>query len=621
MTTATTTRREPIPIEELARLPTFAAVTPAYAGDRIAFYWDRTGRFELYTLDLRTGAVTQATDGQAPRGLRAGMVWTRDDAAIIYAKDRDGDEQNNLFLLDREGGQVHQLNDDPRTQEYPGQVHPDNARMAVMSNRAGQMNIFTLDLETKEWKQLTDFKAPAMGGKWSKDGRWLAFATNESADLRNQDAYLLRDDGSEIKKVFGVRDGSRESIADWHPDGHRVAVNSDSSGTGRPGILDLDSGEVRWLGREGVDEYASEFSKGGDWLLTIRNEDASLKPLLYRVETGEPRELRLPPGLAMGGGFVLDDRKLLVQHSPSDRRPELLLYDLASDTYETLLAAEYGSIDPARFVAGEYVKYPSFDGQLVPAILYKPHGAGREPAAAGGEEKLPAIVHVHGGPTGQFFRGFDLYAQFLVAAGFVVLEPNVRGSTGYGVTWRDCNIKDWGGGDLEDVAAGAEFLKTLPYVDPERIGVFGGSYGGFMSFIAVVKKPDLFKVGVPWIGITDLHKLYDEDMEHFRYYFRQQMGDPEKDYALWRDRSAIEFADRLKAKLLILHGTNDPRCPITQARIFRERILQLGKREGTAPDDDFEYHEFADEGHGPSGDIAGKIRTYNLVADFLQRRL
>lgn len=611
----TATRRGQIPIEELARLPSFAAITPSHSGDKIAFFWDKTGRFEIYTMDLRTREVRQMTDGQAPKGLRAGMVWTRDDAAIIFAKDKDGDEQNNLFLLDRESGQVRQLNDDPRTQEYAGDVHPDNNRMAVMSNRAGQMNVFTIDLETKEWKQLTDFKAPAMAGKWSKDGQWLTFATNESSNLKNQDGYLLRHDGSEFKKVFSITEGSRESLGDWHPDSRRIAVNSDNSGTGRPGILDLESGDVRWFGKEGIDEFASEFSESGEWLLTIRNEDSSLKPLLYNVETGEERELALPGGMAMGGGFVLGDTKLLVQHTAANRRGELLLYDLATDTYETILAAEYGSIDPDLFVKDEYVKYPSFDGQLVPAILYKPHGAGEN------GEKLPAIIHVHGGPTGQFFRGFDLYAQFLVASGFVVLEPNVRGSTGYGVTWRDCNIKDWGGGDLEDVAAGADFLKTLDYVDPDRIGVFGGSYGGFMSFIAVVKKPDLFKVGVPWIGITDLHLLYEEDMEHFRYYFRQQMGDPEEDRALWRDRSAIEFADQLKAKLLILHGTNDPRCPITQARIFRKRILELGKREGTGPEDDFEYHEFDDEGHGPSGDIAGKIRTYRLVADFLQRRL
>src|SRR4051794_13504344 len=459
---STATRRQQIPIEELARLPSFAFVTPSHAGDKIAFYWDKTGRFELYLLDLKTRETTQLTDGQAPKGLRAGLTWTRDDAAIVFAKDKDGDEQNNLHLLDRESGEVRQLNDDPRTQEYAGDVHPDNGRMAVMSNRAGQMNLYTLDLETRAWVQLTDFKAPAFAGKWSKDGQWLAFGTNESANLKNQDGYLVRTDGSEIKKVFSIKDGSDDGLGDWHPDGRRIAIGSDASGVNRPGILDLESGEARWFGREGIDEYSGEFSESGEWLLTIRNEDSSLKPILYRVETGEARELALPPGLAAGGGFVLGDTKLLIQHSAANRCSELLLYDLASDTYETLIPADHGSIDPALFVEDEYVRYPSFDDQQVPALLYKPHGA------AEGGEKLAAIVFVHGGPTGQFFRGFDPYAQFLVAGGNVVLEPNVRGSTGYGVAWRDCNIKDWGGGDLEDVAAGAAFLKTLPYVDPER---------------------------------------------------------------------------------------------------------------------------------------------------------
>ncbi len=612
MTTATSRGR--IPLEELASLPTFSFVTPSYSGDKIAFFWDKTGRFELYSMDLHTREVRQLTDGQAPKGLRAGFVWTRDDAALIYARDRDGDEQNNLFFLDLETGRVEQLNDDPHTQEYAGQVHPDNARLAVMSNRGGQMNLYTLDLETREWVQLTDFKAPAFAGKWSKDGGWLAFASNESPDLNNRDGYLVRGDGGEVKRILRVREGSQDALADWHPDVRRLAVTSDAGGTNRPGILDLETGETRWLGAEGVDEYAGEFSKSGEWLVTIRNRDAALMPVLYRVETGEARQLNLPPGIALGSSFVLGDRKLLVQHSASNRRPELLLYDLATDTHETLLEAEYGSIDPALFVTGEHIRYPSSDGRPVPAILYRPRDI-----APG--ERLPALVVVHGGPTHQWFLNFDPYAQFLTDRGFVVLEPNVRGSTGYGVEWRDLNIKDWGGGDLEDVAAGAAYLKSLPYVDPERVGVFGGSFGGFMSYIAVVKKPDVFKVGVPWIGITDLHKLYDEDMEHFRYYFRQQMGDPEADRALWRDRSAIEFADRLKAKLLIIHGVNDPRCPVSQSRIFRERILDLGKREGTGPDDDFEYHEFGDEGHGPSGDIQGKIRTYRLLVDFLERRL
>lgn len=603
-----------IPLEELAKLPSFAAVTPSWDGQKIAFYWDKTGRYELYTMDLDSRQVRQLTQGQAPRQLRAGFVWTRDDREIIFARDKDGDEQNNLFKLEVSSGAVIQMDDSPKTQEYAGEVHPDNRRMAVMSNRAGQMNVFILDLhsENHDWKQVTHFEAPAMAGSWSPDGEWLTVTSNESPNLKNQDAYLLRQDGTQLRKIFSLREGSREAIPAWHPDGARVAVNSDAGGSSRAGILHLESGQVRWLGSGSpqVEEYAQSFSKDGRWLAVIRNQNASVMPVLYDTDSGQARELKLPPGLATGSHFVLGDRKLLVLHTSATRRPELLLYDLASDTYEALLPAEYGSIDPSVFVPDEHLWYPSFDGKQVPALLYKPKEI---PAGA----RLPAVVVVHGGPTAQFFRAFDPYAQFLVDQGYVVLEPNIRGSTGYGVEWRDANLRDWGGGDLEDVVAGANYLRSLPYVDPERIGVFGGSFGGFMSFIAVTKRPEVFKVGVPWVGITDLHRLYEEDMEHFKYYLRQQMGDPQENHALWRDCSAIEFAHQLKAPILIVHGTNDPRCPISQARAFRERLLHLGKREGQ----DFEYHEFGDEGHGPGGDIQGKIRTYRLLADFLERRL
>jgi dipeptidyl aminopeptidase/acylaminoacyl peptidase len=228
-------------------------------------------------------------------------------------------------------------------------------------------------------------------------------------------------------------------------------------------------------------------------------------------------------------------------------------------------------------------------------------------------------VEVHGGPTGQFFRGFNPYAQFLADRGFILIEPNVRGSTGYGVEFRDACLKDWGGKDLEDVEGAVNYLKSLPEVDPERIGVFGGSYGGYMAFMAVTKKPHLWKAGVAWVGISDLHALYDysqAQMKHFAYFLREQMGDPVEDADLWRDRSAINFAGQMAATLLMVHGVNDPRCPVAQSRLFRDRLLQLGRVEG----EDFEYVELGEEGHG-STDIDQKIRTFKILADFLERRL
>ena len=261
------------------------------------------------------------------------------------------------------------------------------------------------------------------------------------------------------------------------------------------------------------------------------------------------------------------------------------------------------------FIASEHIRYDSFDGLSIPALLYRPRDIA--PGA-----KLPALVLVHGGPTAQWFRGFDLYAQFLADAGYVVIEPNVRGSTGYGVKFRDMALRDWGGGDLEDVAHAAQYLKALPYVDPERIGIYGGSYGGYMTFMAVTKKPGLWKAAVAAVGITDLHLLYEHSMEHFKYILRQQMGDPVQAAELWRERSAINFVANMRARLLMVHGVNDPRCPVEQSRVFRDRLVELNRTEGV----DFEYFEFGDQGHG-SADIQQKIRTYHLLTGYMQRNL
>lgn len=603
-----------IPLEELARLPTFWLPTISWQRDKVAFYWDKTGRLELHVLDLTTGEVTQVSHGEVPRSIRTGFAWSRDGQSIAFGKDKDGDEQHNLFRISLQTGEVTQLTDNPTTQEHALEFSPDDEWLLVNANLKGQMNLFKLHLGRREYVRITDHENPAAEGMWSPDGTQIAYTTNEAGDLVNQDVYLCDADGGGRRRLLQVKEGSKDRAVAWSPDGKTLAVISDASGNNRVGLCDVATGEVRWLTPEGLNdvgmvEMGVKFSADGRYLSALRNQDSVLNPVVYDVTTGEGRLLNLPPGLAMGASFFDDGDKLLVAYDTDTRRPELLAYDLTNDTWRVLLPAEYGSIDPALFVGHEYVRYLSSDGLEIPAILYKPRDVSEG-------AKLPAIVIVHGGPTGQFFRNFNPYAQFLTDRGYVLLLPNVRGSTGYGVEFRDMNIKDWGGGDLEDVAAGAAYLKSLPYVDAGRIGVFGGSYGGYMTFIAVVKKPDLWKAGVAWIGITDLHRMYDASMEHFKYFLRRNMGDPEADADLWRDRSAIHFMENLKAKLLIIHGVNDPRCPIEQARIARDRLRALGKVE----DEDFEYVEFSDEGHSTQ-DIEQRVRSYRLVADFMERRL
>ena len=552
--------------EALAALPTVTFPSVSHQGDQVAFYADWTGRFELYVLDLRTGHRRQVTDGQAPTAPRGGYVWSHDDTRLYFCRDEDGNERQALFELTLATGGVRALSHAPESMDYAAEVRPDGSQLLVNSTRGGQMNVHVYDLARdgdSAWTALTHFASTAMASGWSPDGSRIALTSNESPDLQNTDGYVVRGDGSEIRRVFRVREGSRDTLGDWHPDGERLAVSSDATGNSRVGVLTLATGEVRWFTPEEsqVEETPGGFSPDGRWLSALRNVDSTLTAVLYDTRTGQERPVLLPPGVVTSLDFALGSAGLLVQHSTTVSRPALLLYDLGTETSEVVVPADHGALDPAQFTQGRFIHYPTTDGLQVPALLYTPRTA--QPG-----QMFPALINVHGGPTGQFFQNFSTLDQLLADQGYVVLCPNVRGSTGSGVAWRDANLLDWGGRDLEDITAGAEYLKTLGEVDPARLGIFGISYGGYLSYLAAVKRPELFKVSVPIVGISDLQQLNADnsrDMPQLGYYFRGMMGDPVEQAELWRDRSAVMHAAKLQAHMLMMHGVNDPRCPVNQA--------------------------------------------------------
>ncbi len=598
-----------IPLEELVSLPSFYFPTVSHDRSQIAFFWDRSGRMELYVMAAEPGAEPrQVSHGEVPRALRAGFCWTRDDRKIIFAKDNNGDEQHNLWWIDVATGEVEQLTDNPDAQEYPVEVSPDNRTLLVLTDLVDQLNLYAFDLATRQYTRLTSYANPVFYACWSPDGAQIAFNTSESGNLQNTDAYIMNADGSGQRRVLSLKDGSKESLSDWSADGRYIAITTDFFGGERAGLYDTASGEVRWLSPADKTIAAGRFSPDSQRLLAANNEDAAINTLVYSVASGSQEPVELPPGMSYSADW-LDNDRFMVSLMTDVSRAELRDYRLSDGASGVLLPAAYGSIDPAWFTPLEYVSYQSADGLTIHANLYRPRHL--EPG-----RKYPAMVEIHGGPTAQFFRGFDPYAQFLADNGYIVIQPNPRGSTGYGVEFRDMARLDWGGKDLDDIEGAALYLKNLPEVDPQRVGVWGGSYGGYMTFMAVTKKPHLWKAGMAWVGISDLHKLYESSMEHFKHYFRQLMGDPVENADLWVDRSAINFAHQLSAHLLIVHGINDPRCPIEQSRIFRDRLLELGKQEGR----DFEYVELAEEGHG-STDIAQKTRMARTVLDYFQRRL
>lgn len=340
----------------------------------------------------------------------------------------------------------------------------------------------------------------------------------------------------------------------------------------------------------------------------LRNREAEVAPLLYHLESGEARKLDFK-GLVHQAHFCLDDEYLIYTRTDPKTPQILAMYNIDEGQEEVIIPPQT-DLTENDFYDAEYVKYQSFDDQEIPAILYKPD--------IEEDTKHPALVLVHGGPTGQYFRDFNMFGQVFAHNGFVLLEPNVRGSTGYGKEFMEMNYKDWGGGDAKDVIHGKKFLESLDFVDPDRIGVFGGSYGGFMSFLQMTKYADAgWDVGAAWIGISHLKTFYDRSKPHFKYFIESHLGKYEENKELWEDRSALNHIEKLKAPIQIVHGVNDPRCPIQESRQFRDKLLEIGKKEGK----DFEYEEFADQGHGGFSDIKMRIRSFKRFLDFFTRRL
>lgn len=610
-----------IEVENLVRLPSIHFFDLSFRRDRLAFYANYTRRNELYVLDLKQaldglGSVRedspwpqQVSRGQVPRSVSSGFVWDRTGDWIIFARDRDGDEQHNLYKLHLASGTVEPLTD-TKAQHYPGRVSPDNRKMLVMSNRCGQMNVFILDLQSQRIRQITHFSSPALASDWSPDGRYVFVTANESSDLRNQDVYQVEvpvgeGDRPKIERVFSSGEGYTDGCGRVSPDGCYLALHSNSTGFVQPGVLNLFTGETRFLGDGSGDEYPGDFSPDGAHLLTLLLRDARTYVVQVRLSDGARTVLPTPPGVVSSAHYLWDGR-VLFSHTDTTHRRRLLVLDPKTGNIRVLVDAVYGKLSPDDFVSGRYVSFTS-DGLTIHGILYKPE------VTPG--QRLPAVVWVHGGPTGIDLLRFDPFVQLIVNRGFAVLQVNYRGSTGYGRVFQEMNIGDIGGGDARDVAAGARFLAQDPEIDPGRILCGGISYGGYMTYRQLTHFPELWAGGFASVGITDWKLLYDQSMDHFKHYLSLLFeGDPESQSERYREASPIHEVHRLRAPLMMVHGKNDPRCPIDQARRFRERLEELGKVEGR----DFFYYELSEQGHF-STDMEEQLASFRLLETFLAR--
>ncbi|HWD67579.1 MAG TPA: S9 family peptidase, partial [Caulobacteraceae bacterium] len=273
--------------------------------------------------------------------------------------------------------------------------------------------------------------------------------------------------------------------------------------------------------------------------------------------------------------------KLLVSHQSGAASPELWVVDL--NAWKARPLTHLGLASLSGLPQSQIVHYRSADGTVISAILWMPFNLRRDGHA-------PGVVLPHGGPTGQTIDTFNRIALAFASRGYVTLAPNPRGSTGYGRAFEEGNRKDLGGGDLEDEVAGAKLLAATGYVDARRIGITGGSYGGYMTLMAVSKTPNVWAAGAEWYGIIDWAHMYVTEAPPLQAYQRGLIGDPVQDAAVYKASSPMTYMHQTSAPLLVLQGDNDIRVPKSQA----EEVVSTLRADGRAVD----AHFYPNEGHG-----------------------
>ena len=273
---------------------------------------------------------------------------------------------------------------------------------------------------------------------------------------------------------------------------------------------------------------------------------------------------------------------MLLSHEDSSHPEEF--YRLTKDDSLTQIThnANY-ELQHAVLPKSQLVAYKSFDGKLISAFVWVPFNLKRDGSAA-------AVVMPHGGPTGQTADFFIGQAELLASRGMVVIAPNVRGSIGYGMDFQNANIKDLGGGDLKDEIAGVEFLNATGFIDAKRVGIWGGSYGGFMTLMAIGKTPEVWSAAVDEYGILNWLTMLEHEDPDLQEYEKNLLGDPVKDRAVYEASSPLKYIRNEHAPLLVLQGENDIRVPKEEA----QQVVDILKREGRTVEAVF----FPEEGHG-----------------------
>jgi dipeptidyl aminopeptidase/acylaminoacyl peptidase len=593
-------------IEQFLKTTSFRGASFSHDSSKILISSDQTGVFNAYAIDSESGEMSGLTESEKDSIFAIG--YFPNDDRFLYTSDQGGNELNHVFVQ-MEDGTVKDLTPGEKLKANFAGWSNDNKSFYVMTNERDQRffdcYVYKEDDLTRE--MIYQNEDGYMPGAISPDGNLIALLKIETRD--NSDIFIYDRQDKSTKCVTKHEGDISFSPEDFTPDGKNLLYTTDKDHEFSYLMqMDLATGESKELAKYDWGIVGAGFSRKGKVFQVAINEDAKTKNLIYNYPEMTPIEMPVIEGASLGGISLNRDETRALFYARSGRMPSDLFHlDLAAGEHKQLTKSLNKEIDPKNLVAGEVVRFNSFDDVEIPGILYTPH-------EASDKNKVPALVWVHGGPGGQSRLGYNGLIQYLVNHGYAVYAINNRGSSGYGKTFQQMDDQKHGEGDLDDCVSSKKMLVATGKVDPNRIGIIGGSYGGYMTCAALAFRPDEFDVGVDIFGVTNWYRTVQNIppwWEAQRKSLEKELGDFD-DLEYFKKISPLFHADNIKKPLMVLQGANDPRVLKAESD-----DMVAGVRKNGVP---VEYLVFDDEGHGFQKK-KNQLEGYRAIKEFCDKYL
>ena len=593
-------------IEQFLKTTSYSGSSFSPDNSKVLISSDETGVFNAYEITIADGNKKQLTDSTTDSVFAIG--YFPHDERFLYTADQGGNELNHVYVRLADGQTKDLTPGDKLKARFAGWAHDDES-FYVQTNERDPKYFDVYEYQADDYSRKMIFKNEDgyFPAGISRDGKKLALSKVDTRD--NSDIYLCDLESGDVKCITEHEGDINHQPSSFTPDSKQLMFTTDKDNEFNYLMkYDLESGKSEEVAKVDWDINGAFFSKNGKYFGYSFNADGKTEYRFMEAANNKPVELPTIEGGSLAGISLSDDEKHCCMYVSSGKMPrDLFYYDMKGGKPTQLTRSLNKEINPNHLVNGDVVRFNSFDGVEIPGILYLPKNASKT-------NKVPALVWVHGGPGGQSRLGYRALIQYLVNHGYAIYAINNRGSSGYGKTFQQMDDQKHGEGDLDDCVYSKNMLIDTGVIDKERIGIIGGSYGGYMVCAALAFRPDEFDVGIDIFGVTNWHRTVQSIppwWEAQRKALEKELGDFDN-LEYFKKISPLFHADKIKKPLMVLQGANDPRV----LKVESDEMVEAVKKNNVP----VEYIVFDDEGHG-FRKKKNQLKGYQAILEFCDKYL